>query len=183
MGHTKCAHGCVQKTQPFGFVPRLIWFIQPAYHAAIVNKILNKLRKDEVEKFTQVYFDLLKHLRNLLSFINSECQSRNTVMFASTSGKNLYKGRNNAVPLYIKFVCQQIMCIIFHLNMAFRIYIERKTIYRHSILNHIKSNPDTYIQINIIFFLNIQALVRCHWFFKRLQTFQIYFIIKNEQNS
>lgn len=84
--------------------------------------------------------------------INSECQSRNTVMFASTSGKNLYKGRNNAVPLYIKFVCQQIMCIIFHLIMAFRIYIERKTIYRHSISNHIKSNPDTYIQINIIFF-------------------------------
>lgn len=31
--------------------------------------------------------------------------------------------------------------------MAFRIYIEDKTIYRHSILNHMKSNPDTYIDI------------------------------------
>lgn len=109
----------------------------------------NKLRKDEEENCTQVYFDLLKHLRNLIFFIDSECHSRNTVTSASTSGKNLYKGRNNAVLLYIKFVCQQ-CCYNFSLKYTFRIYIENKTIYRHSILNHMKSNPDTYIQINII---------------------------------
>lgn len=58
----------------------------------------NKLRKDEVEKFTQVYFHLLKHLRNLLSFINSECQSRNTVMFASTSERIFIRGEIMQYP-------------------------------------------------------------------------------------
>lgn len=66
----------------------------------------NKLRKDEVGKFTQVYFDLLKHMRNLISFNNSECQSRNTVMFVSTSGKNLYKGQNPCIwSLFVNKFC------------------------------------------------------------------------------
>lgn len=57
MGYTKCAYWCVEKTQPFGFVPPIDLVYSTRLSCSDCKQ--NKLRKDEVEKFKQVYFDLL----------------------------------------------------------------------------------------------------------------------------
>lgn len=82
---------------------QLIGFIQPTYYSQLVRK--TSFQRYQLNKRTYVYFFLPKtFLKSFFSFINSECQNRNTIILTSTSGSNLIRGEITRCPfIYILF--------------------------------------------------------------------------------